>query len=214
MQWSTDGRLVRRHAWAGLLALVLGLSVGVPASAQDGTLRVRESALNDLARAVQPLTLTRTFNFTLWVLNPFLIPPVVPIPFSCNASASVTGLAFDITPGSTSLRGTVSGSVCAIPYQSTLSTSVAISLDPAGRSLVIAPGPMQVTPTVNIMGYRIAAPFSVTLAPTLTASLPLGATTFEIETPAGPRSLVLVSQGLSLSRFDGYLEIRGDADFR
>lgn len=215
MRVSTERRLVFRRAGAGALVFALaGFGAGALASAQDGTLRVRESALNDFAAAVQPLTLSRNFSFTLWVPNPFLFPPVVPIPFFCNASASVTGIVFDITPASVTARGNVNGAVCGIPYQSTLFASFTVSLDPAGRSLRIVPNSMQMTPTVNVLGFRITAPFAVNVAPSLTASMPVGATKFEIETPAGPRSLVLVGRNLQISRFDGYFEIRGDADFR
>jgi hypothetical protein len=219
MPHSTEQRLRMRRP-GRLTCVLLGATLLCSsASAEDGTLRVRESALNEFAAAVQPLTITRTWSFTLWLLvpNPFLfgIPTPVPVPFSCLATASVTGLVFDIAPGSATVRGNVNGTVCGIGYQSTLSTAIAISLDPAGAALVIRPGALGLTPTVTFQGYSIRAPFSIDVAPALTvASIPLEAALLEIETPTGARRLVLNGRNLQLSRHDGYLEIKGDALFR
>lgn len=202
-------------------ALLLGLSlaVGGSASAEDGTLRIRESALNRFAAAVQPLTLSRSMSFTLWipVPNPFLfgIPTPVPIPFTCNATASVTGLSFDVDPGLASVRGNVTGTVCGVAYQSTLASFVTISLDPARRALVIMTGPMLMIPNVNFLGFTLTAPFAVNVAPALTLPpIPLESAPLEIETPAGPRNLIVSGRNLQLTLQNGFLELKGDAVLR
>jgi hypothetical protein len=202
------------------MAFGLLLAAGTAASAEDGTLRVRESALNDFAAAAQPLRISRNWTFTVWVWvpNPFLffIPTPVPIPYTCNANASVTGLTFDITPASTTARGVVTGTVCGAAYSSLLSTTVSVSLDPGGRALSIRPGVMRMTPTVAVPALgSITAPFAVNAAPTLTVlSIPLDAAPLEVETAAGPRRLVMIGRNLQLSRQDGFFEIKGDVFFR
>lgn len=190
------------------------LVAGPSARAQDGALRIGESALNDFAAALQPLTTARTFKFTLWIPNPFFFGIPTPVDYTCTVTASVTGLVFDVTPAGTTVRGNASGSFCGIGYQSSLFTTVGVSLGNAGRSLDVVPGPLIVTPRVNILGFQVPAP-SVDVGSALApASIQLGAAPLEIETPAGPRSLTLAPQNLQLSRHDGYFEIRGDARLR
>jgi hypothetical protein len=176
-------------------------------------MRIGESALNDFAAALQPLTTSRNFKFTLWIPNPFLFGIPTPVDYSCTVTVSVAGLVFDVTPAATTVRGSVSGTLCGIGYQSSLFTTVAVSLGSGGRSLDFVPGPMRVTPTVNFLGFRVTGPpidVGSALAP---ASVPLDAN-FEIDTPAGSRRLSLAPQNLQLSRHDGYLEIKGDARLR
>jgi len=220
MPHSTERCARWRRACASAVLLSLSLVAPAATTAEDGTLRVRESALNDFATAVQPLTIRRTWTFTLWIPipNPFLLglPIPLPVPFACEATASVTGLGFDIDEGSASVRGDLSGAVCGLGYRSTLSSAVTISID-SGRRLVVRPaGPMSVAATVNFLGFDIAAPFSnVSVAPSLTVmSIPLDAVAFEIETPSGPRTLALVGRNHQLSLHDGYFEIKADAHFR
>ena len=216
MSISTERRRRLRRALVFAAAAVLGPFVGRPVAAQDGTLRIRESTLDRFATAVGPLAWSQNFSFTLWVPNPFLIPPVIPVSVTCTASALVTGLDFDITSGGTSVRGNVSGRVCGIAYTpQPLTASVAIFIDQAQRALVILPTSMSFRPRVNFAGLGINAPFTVAVAPSITVPpIPLDAAPFEIETAAGPRTFVLVGRGLVLSRQNGYLEIRGDVRFR
>jgi hypothetical protein len=198
---------------AVLCALVLG--VCGTARAQDGVLRVRESALNRFAAAVQPLATSRSFSFTAWVPNPLLFPPVIPIPFNCVATASVTGLTFRISPASTTVTGSVTGAVCGVNYSSPLTTTVAVSLAPSGRAISIVPAPMSVQPTVKVLGFvNVRAPFAVSVSSPLAVSIPLGAVPFDIDTPGGPTRLVLDSRNLRIVRQNGFFEIDGDADFR
>jgi hypothetical protein len=216
MSISTERQRRLRRALAITAAAVLALLVGSPASAQDGTLRIRESTLDRFATAVGSLAWSQNFTFTLWVPNPFLLPPVVPLFFNCTATARVTGLDFDITPGGTSVRGSVSGGVCGIAYPTQpLTASVAISIDQSQRALIIQPTSMNFQPRVNVLGFGINAPFTVAVSPSITVPpIPLDAAPFEIETAAGPRTFVLVGRNLALSRQNGYLEIRGDVRFR
>jgi len=215
----------RRRPWpilraiAVLLCLSLGLAPRAPA--EDGALRVYEAVLDRYAAAIQPLTLTRTWSFLLWILaaNPLLfgIPTPVPIPYSCAATASVTGLHFDIIPAAVSVSGSASGTVCGLPYTSRLQSNVAVSVDPASRRLTLRPtGAMTVSGRVRILGIDVAAPFgSVSVVPSLSAiSVPLAAVPFELDTPAGPRTLELVMHNHQLSLHGGYLEIKADAFVR
>lgn len=221
MQRSTDRLLGTRRSRSSALLLAAGLALPATLPAEDGTLRVHESALNDFATAIQPLTITRTFNFVLWILvpNPFLfgIPTPMPVPFSCVATGSVTGLSFDITPSAVSVRGNLNGSVCGVGYSSSLFGPVTIAVDSVARSLAVRPvGPMRIAASVSFLGINVGAPFgNLNLTPSLTvASIPLGAVAFELETPHGPRSLALVTRNHQLSLHDGYLEIKADAHFR
>jgi len=214
MSASTERRALRRGSFAVVLAAV-GLALVPPAAGQDGTLRIHESALNDFANALGPLTRVQSFGFTVWVPNPFLIPPVVPVEYNCQATALVTGIAFDITSAGTNVRATVSGTICGLAYQAPLSSAVVISIDQTQRALRIQPMPISVRPAVNFIGLRITSPFAVNVGSSLTVpSIPLDAAPFEIETAAGPRTFVLVGRGLQLSRQDGFLEIRGNVRFR
>jgi hypothetical protein len=94
---------------------------------------------------------------------------------------------------------------------------VTIAVDSAASSLVVRPaGPLRISARVSFLGFNVQAPFgNLSLAPSLTvASIPLGGVAFELETPHGPRSLVLVTRNHQLSLQDGYLEIKADAHFR
>lgn len=215
MSISTERKRRRRRALVFTAAAVLGLLVGRPAAAQEGTLRIRESALDRFAQVVGPLTWSQNFSFTLWVPNPFLLPPVIPLFFNCSATATVIGLDFEITPSVTSVRGNASGRICGIAYAQPLVANVAISIDQAQRALIIRPTSMSFRPTVNVLGFGINAPFTVAVSPSITVPpIPLDAAPFEIETAAGPRTFALVGRNLALSRHDGYVEIRGDVRFR
>src|SRR5688572_1684860 len=169
MLTSTERKRRLRRALVFTAAAVLGLLVGRPAAAQEGTLRIRESTLDRFAQVVGPLVWSQNFSFTLWVPNPFLFPPVIPLFFNCAATALVTGLDFDITPGGTSVRGNVSGGVCGIAYPAqTLTASVSISIDQAQRALNIRPNSMNFQPRVNVLGFGINAPFIVAVSPSIT----------------------------------------------
>src|SRR5262245_27563072 len=150
MRGSTKGLSGRKRWRAGALLFVLSLAVTGTAAAEDGTLRIFTSTLDKFAAALQPLTITRTWSFTLliWVPNPFLlgIPTPVPIPYTCTATASVTDINFSITPGFASVRGNVSGSVCGVGYQSTVSTPVSITVDSANRMLMVRPAGLMKRP--------------------------------------------------------------------
>lgn len=184
-------------------------------------MRIRETALNDFAAAMQPLSVTRSWSFTLWIWapNPFLfgLPTPMPVPFACTATATVTGVAFDMTPASASVSGSVTGTVCGFPYTSPLSSAVSIVVDPVARRLVIRPlGPLAIRATVNVLGIAVTAPFNaINLASSFgTMSIPLDTSAFEVETPSGPRTLRLGTRGHQLSLHDGYFEVRADAFFR
>ena len=220
MAASTEGR--SRRIPVGVSAFVLAATLVLPAQvrAQEGTVRVYESALTAFAAAVQPLRITRTFTVTLWILvpNPFLfgIPTPAPVPFPCTANGSVTGLTFDITPAAASVRGNLSGSVCGVAYSSAISSPVAITVDSARRLVIRPVTPMTVAATVNFLGFNIGAPFgNVSIAPSLSVvTIPLDAVAFELETPNGPRTLELAARNHQLSLHDGYFEIKVDASFR
>jgi|SRR5215469_1941928 len=221
MPGSTKGVLGREGSWAaGALLLALSFAISGSAAAQDGTVRVFASTLNKFAAALQPLTTSRTWGFTLWIPTPnpllFGIPTPIPVPMTCTATASVTGINFNITPGSATVSGNVNGTVCGVPYQSAVSTPVAITIDSSTRRLTVRPAsPMVVGVTVNFLGFNITAPFSgVNVAPSLTGSFALDATHFEIETPTAPRSLILVTRNPQLSLQNGYVEVKADAFFR
>jgi len=217
---STNRSFDRLRSSAGAVLLALGLATSESALAEDGTIRVFASTFNKYAAALQPLTVSRTWSFTLWipVPNPLLfgIPTPVPVPFTCAATATVTGVNFNIAPGSASVSGNVSGTVCGIAYQSALSTPLAITMDPSTRRLTVRPsGPLFVGATVNFMGFNISAPFGgVNLAPSLTGSFVLDAIHFDIETPMAPRSLILVTRNPQVSLQNGYVEVKADAFFR
>src|SRR5687767_3568346 len=153
---STDGCSHRIRVRASAFLLATTLVLPPPAAADDGTVRVYESALNAFAAAVQPLAITRAFTVTLWIPVPdaflFGIPTPTPVPFRCNANGSVTGLTFDITPSSVSVRGNLSGTVCGIAYSATVSSPVTIAIDSARRLVVRPATPMTVAPAVNFLG--------------------------------------------------------------
>jgi hypothetical protein len=200
--------------------LLASLAPAGHAGAQDGTLRIFVSTLNKYAAALQPLSVTRTWSFTLWipVPNPFLLglPTPVPIPFNCAATGFVTGIAFNIGEGSASVSGNVSGTVCGVAYLSTVASPVAMALDTTNNVITVHPaGPMLVHATVNFMGFSVTAPFSnVNVSPSLTGAIPVQATPVEIETPAGPRRLVLTMTNLQLALHSSFLEIQANAHFR
>lgn len=220
---STDRRGERARGAGVVVALLVALCLALPARApaEDGLVRVHESALNDFAAAMQPLSVTRSWSFTLWIWapNPFLfgLPTPMPVPFACVATATVSGVAFDVKPGSASVSGSVTGTVCGFPYTSPLSSPVSIVVDPVARALVIRPlGTLAVSATVNVLGIKVTAPFgAINLASSFgTMSIPLDTSAFEIETPSGPRTLRLGTRGHQLSLHDGYFEVRADAFFR
>ncbi len=221
MPGSTKGVLGRERFWrVGACLLVLSLAISGSAAAEDGTFRIFASTLNKFAAALQPLTTTRTWSFTLWipVPNPLLlgIPTPAPVPFTCDATASVTGINFSITPGSAFVSGNVNGTVCGVPYHSVVSTPVVITVDSSTRVLMVHPaGPMFVNATVSFLGFNIAAPFNgVNVAPLLSGGIALGSVPFEIETPTAPRTLILVTRNPQLSLQNGYVEVKVDALFR
>jgi len=215
MSHSTERNRRLRRALVLPAAAVFGLLVGRPASGQEGTLRIRESTLDRFATALGPLTWSQTFSFTVWVPNPLLLPPVIPVFFDCTATATVIGLNFEITPSGTSVSGNATGAVCGIAYAQPLSANVAISIDQAQHALNVRPTSMSFRPRVNVLGFWIGAPLTVAVTPSITVPpIPLDAAPFEIETAAGPRNFVLVGRNLELSRHNGYLEIRGDVRFR
>lgn len=219
MAASTERRRSRFSIAASVFLLVAALVWPVRLHAQDGTVRIFASALNDFAAAIQPLTITRSFTawIVAWVPNPFLlgIPTPVPVPIPCTATGAVTGLTFDITPTSASVRGNLRGTVCGIAYSSTIASPVMIAIDSAKRLVIRPVSPMLVGATVNVMGFNIPAPFSANLSPSISVmTIPLNAVPFEVEAPSGLRTLTLAARNHQLSLHAGYFEIKVDASLR
>jgi hypothetical protein len=193
--------------------LAFGLAAATTATAEDGLFRISATLLDDFAAALEPLTFRRDGVYTFRI--PTWFGPV-DVPVYCVATASITGISFQITPANASVRANVTGTLCGLNYSSTLATPVTISVDPSGSRLRVQPaGSMPLNATTTILGIPFTVPFNMNLAPSLTVlSIPIDAVSFQLESPGGSRALVLVARNHQVTRHNGYFEISADVHFR
>ena len=204
---------IRARLKACSLAIMLALGTAGPGAAQDGTIRLSASTFDRFAAALQPLTVRREgwYHFTV----PSFFGPV-DVPIYCVGTASVSNVKFTIAPNTATVRGDVSGTMCGLPYTSSLFSPVTMAVNASASQLLVRPAvPLSLNATINILGFVFTIPFNANLAPSLTVlAIPLDVIRVETESPSGPRTLVLASEHHRLSLQAGFVEIRADVHFR
>jgi hypothetical protein len=208
---------IRRRWLARGLAVLTSLSVAYPVAGSDGIIRINATLFDKFAAALQPLSIQRAGWYTFQV--PTIFGPVDLPPVYCVATASISNIHLQIAAQSGALvRGDINGTMCGINYSSSVVAPVMISVDASTGGLLVRPiGPININATVSIPGViTITVPLNdVNIAQSLTAlTIPLDAIQIQMESPSGPRTLVLVGRNQQLSLHDGFVEIQADAHFR
>jgi hypothetical protein len=194
--------------------VLLGWALAGPVFGADGVIRISSALFDKFAAASQPLTFAREGWYNIVV--PTIFGPAT-FPIYCSMSAAVSNIRLTVVTNSAVLRADVGGTMCGLPYRSSVVSPVVISLDAGTGGLLVRPaGPMNINAQVIILGVTVTVPLSdAQLVPAMTAlSIPLDMALIQIETPSGPRTLALVGRNSQLTLHNGYVEIQTDVHFR
>lgn len=198
------------------------------AQSADGIVKLRESALNEMAAALLPIPFAQT------------VRPLVPIPFGsapldlpgCDevARGNLTALSFRIRPSLMSVGGSASGTWCGLSWTAAASANGQVVHDAAARTVRMAfgSGVAQTTVTLPLWFVVLArihfffVPESLTLAIPIDLSrtlgsippIPLQAAELTVETARGPRAFALVGRDVQVLTQDGFIELRGNVVLR
>lgn len=191
-----------------LAALVATGALAAPAAAQDGIVTVRESAFNELAGALEPLTLSG--HKTLEVSIATFWGPVRITVCDSDWTATVRDLAFDIRPATVEVTGDVEASWCGLNFTGDLLTTGDVGYSAGPNAVVVSVASTSVQPRFSIFGIDVRLP-AINVGPTLSLPpIPVRTAFVRFETAAGPTDLRVTPHNVFLTKRNGFIELRSD----
>jgi hypothetical protein len=191
---------------------------GLPSTA-TGTVRLYESALDDLAGTIEPLRAQGSYKFETGCTCVPVVGCGCAVSVTCDYTVTVSGVKFTVRPEGVSVDGSVQASWCSIPFSAALHTTADVSYV---RSVSIAPGlrralpsrqsvqilvsPTSIQPVFRIRGYDAKLPIKINVAPPLSWKIPLGTSLFHFHGAGDEQTLRLSPTQILLLKRPGYLE--------
>ena len=193
-------------AMAGLLTVALA----APASAlaQDGIVKVRESAFNELADRIEPIALTGHRTLTVSIPTPFGTARIT----VCDSdwTATVSGIDFDISPARIQITGDVSAVWCGLSFSGVFTTDGDATYSAAQNAVVMTVQGTSIRPQFTVWGVTVNLP-AINVGPTFNLPpLPIGAAFARLETVSGPIDLTLTAQNVAVTKRNGLIELQSD----
>jgi hypothetical protein len=194
--------------------MILGcLAAGIArtATAQDGTVRIYDSALNELADKIEPLQLSGHYKFEVSV-NTLLGRASVTI---CESdwTAEVKQIAFTTTTAQIGVTGQVTARWCNANFSSNLNTTGNAVYNSSQRAIRLTVNPTSIQPVISVFGYQVALPVYINVAPSLTIPpIPVGIGLLSFETTGGTKTVSIAPTNVSLSKRAGYLELQANVN--
>ncbi len=194
-----------------ILAAVVLFAHSADLGAQANVLRINDAALNALAGRIEPLVVTGRYNFQVTVWTPFG-PATISICDS-NYTARVTQIRFATTPQQITVTGTVSATWCNASFSGNLNTTGNAFYRASDRSIVTTINPTSIQPTLNVLGYVVALPIHINVAPALAVPpIPVQGGQVVFETASGPKTVAMLPTGVTLTKRTGYLELQANVN--
>lgn len=182
-------------------------------AAPDAVLEVRESAFNEAAAALEPVTYKGRKNWKIpdWV-------PVVGGEDICDPgyTVEVTGITVGIAPEEVSVRAHVRARWCGQAFTSDVDTTGDIAYDPDRRHFLVTIDPTSVTPSlvvtidVHVKEYKFEVPLPITvdLGRITVPPIRLRSFFFSYETSKGSGTLHATPRDVTLVKRNGYVELQ------
>ena len=187
-----------------------------PAGASDANINVYESTFNRFANALQPITMTGHYTFRISVDTWFGEASVKIC--SSDWTATVTGLAFHVSPDRVTVDGRVDVSWCDVSFSnSQLGGSGNVYYSAADKAVHFSFYSASVQPCLSIDAgpfgtLDVCLPVTISVQPTLNIPpLPIRPSLVHFETASGPKQLRLDPRNVSLTKQSGYVQLRSDA---
>jgi hypothetical protein len=202
------------------------LAAAPPASAQNSTVRIYESAFDKFAAMIQPLQFRQRYALRFTIRTFWGSRETITL---CDATvvANIMNVQFDIAPSGITIRGMGIGSWCGLAIIAPqVSLSATATYSASSRTVrmnvstvrvspqVLVPIPLwaQVLglPSVMVVGlpqFTVGAAFAI-------PPIPVDSGLLHVEAPAGPIALPVGMRNVQLLTRNGYLELRGNVQAR
>ena len=200
-----------RRCCISILAAFVLLGHSAELCAQANVLRINDAALNALASRIEPLVVSGRYNFVVSVWTPFG-PANISICDS-NYTARVTQIRFATTPQQITVTGSVSATWCNANFSGNLNTTGNAFYRASDRSIVTTINPTSIQPTVNVLGYNVALPIHINVAPALgVPPIPVQGGEVVFETATGPKTVAMLPTGVTVTKRTGFLELQANVN--
>ena len=210
---------------APLIALLGVLAIAPPASAQNSTLKIHESAFNKFAAVIGPLQFTRRYALR-FTIRTFWGPEAITL---CDSmvTANVINVRFDVAPSGITITGMGIGSWCGLPIiapEVRMNASAIYSA--SSRTVRVTVGNVTVSPHVLIgvpdWARFLGLPATIDVAlPSFSVGasfavppIPIDSGILHVDAPAGPIAVPVGARNVQLFRRNGYLELRSNVQVR
>lgn len=192
---------------------------------QPSIIKIYESTFNDFARAIEPALISGHYTFSITIDAGWFGKHTFTI---CDSdyTARVSGLDFDITPGSVDVEGDVTVDWCGLSFSSSqLDATGNVYYSSSDKAVRFSFSSANVQPcfTINVdigwLGFHesftVCLPLNINIAPTLNIPpVPIGTSIIYFETAGGPRQLYIQPRNVSLIKRGGYVELQSDVSIR
>ncbi len=192
---------------------------------RPSVIKVYESTFNDFARAIEPARIEGHYTFSITIDAGWLGTHTFTI---CDSdyTAIVSGLGFNITPGSVTAEGDVGVDWCGFDFSSSqLSATGNVYYSSADKAVHFSFSSANVQACFSIdvdigwldfhRTFTVCLPVNINIAPTLNIPpMPIGTSIVYFETAGGSRRLYLQPRNVSLVKRGGYVELQSEVSIR
>ena len=208
-----------------LVAIFAALAIVPPASAQNSTLKIHESAFNKFATMVGPLQFSQRYALRFTIGTPWG-PETITL---CDSTvlANIINIRFDVAPSGITITGMGLGTWCGFPIIAPeVRMSATASYNASSRTVRVSVGNVTVSPHVlvpvpewaRILG--LPRTLDVVLPPISNGAsiavppIPDDTGLLHVEAPARAIAIPVRVQNVQLLRRNGYLELRSNVQVR
>ena len=185
--------------------VLLVLIMATPVRAQDGTVKVYESAFNQLASRIQPVQLTGHYSWGCGFWG-----------CVCDSdwTATITQLSFSITPAQLTLSGQVSAQWCGLSYSAPVNATGNVTYSQPQNAILITMNQTTISPCFPILLFfgapvPVCVPVGINIAGMMNLPpIPVGFAQVRLESARGNEYLRLVPSNISLQKRNGYIELQ------